>query len=110
MKVQFLSEVEEYLFDLTEILYQREYFGFKENAVLYITDLIQDITDNLHNKHKRIAPSYFSRYGKSMRYAVFKKSKNTQWYVFFNTYHRNGETIYLIRFVGNNHSLAQYFI
>ncbi|MDF9830905.1 hypothetical protein [Parabacteroides sp. PF5-6] len=110
MKVLFLSEIEDYLFDLTEVLYQLEYFGFKENAVLYITELIQDITLNLHHKQKRSAPHYFSRYGKGMSYAVFKKNKNTQWYVFFNTYHKNGETIYLIRFVGNNHSLAQYLM
>lgn len=28
MKVLFLPEVENYLFELTEILYQKEYFGF----------------------------------------------------------------------------------
>ena len=80
MKVVFLPEMEKYLFDLVEILYQKEYFGFKESAFHYITDLIQDIIQNIHNKQKRIAPSYFSKYGESMHYSIFKKSKNTQWY------------------------------
>lgn len=110
MRVLFLPEIENYLFDLAENLYQLEYFGFRENAVQYVTDLIQDITLHLHHKQKRVAPHYFTRHGQGLSYAVFKKNKNTQWYVFFNTYNRDGETIYLIRFVGNNHSLAQYLL
>jgi len=39
MKVLFLPEVENYLFEITEILYQKEYFGFKESAVKYVTCL-----------------------------------------------------------------------
>ncbi|SEA52538.1 hypothetical protein SAMN05216331_1786, partial [Porphyromonadaceae bacterium KH3R12] len=39
MRVLFLPEVENYLFELTEILYKKEYFGFKERAVKYVVDL-----------------------------------------------------------------------
>jgi hypothetical protein len=43
MKVFFLSEVEEYLYELTGFPYQKGYFGFKESAVKYVTDLENDI-------------------------------------------------------------------
>ena len=32
MKVLFLPEIEKYLYELVEILYQKEYFGFRESA------------------------------------------------------------------------------
>ena len=62
MKVLFLPEVEDYLYELTEILYKKEYFGFKESAVKYVTDLENDIKINLPNKVKRQAPGFFDRY------------------------------------------------
>ena len=36
MKILFLPEVEDYLFELVETLYDKEYFGFKESAMLRI--------------------------------------------------------------------------
>ena len=43
-----------------------------------------------------------------MYYAVFKRNKNTSWYAFFNIYHRPKETVYLVRYVNNNHMIAQH--
>lgn len=106
MKILFLPEVEEYLVELIEILYQKEYFGFKESAVQYVTELVTDIMDSLHNKHKKAAPEYFSKYGSEMYYAVFKRNQNTQWYVFF-TIHED-ESAYLVRYLGTNHTVSQY--
>ncbi|MDR1203237.1 MAG: hypothetical protein LBL58_16630 [Tannerellaceae bacterium] len=108
MKVLFLPEVENYLFELAEILYQKEYFGFKENAVKYVIDLENDIRTNLINKIKRPAPPFFNRYGKKMFYSVFSKNKVTQWYVVFNVYQDNEETILLVRYITNNHMIAQF--
>jgi len=54
------------------------------------------------------APAYFDKYGKNMKFTWFRKNKNTIWYVFFETYWENGETIYLVRYVANNHTIAQY--
>jgi hypothetical protein len=42
------------------------------------------------------------------KYAVFKESKNTHWYVFFRVYKKNGEDIYQVRYIANNHTVAQY--
>jgi len=43
-----------------------------------------------------------------MFYAVFKKNKRTQWYVFFNVYEADGQVVYLVRYMGNNHVIAQF--
>lgn len=106
MKVLFLPEVEEYLVELTDILYQKEYFGFKENAIQYITELVQEIVVSLPTKHKKLAPTYFGRYGDDLHYSSFKRNQNTQWYVFFTIYEK--EQVCLVRYMGTNHTIAQY--
>ena len=108
MKVLFLPEVEDYLYELIEILYKKEYFGFKENAVKYVTDLKNDIKTNLPDKLKRPAQRFFDRYGKKLLYATFQKNRATHWYVFFNVYKNKEELIYLVRYISNNHVIAQY--
>jgi hypothetical protein len=82
MRVIALPEVQEYLNDLIRILYEKEYFGFEETAKKYVEGLFFDITTTLHTCISKPAPPYFNQYGKGMYYAVFRKSKNTQWHVF----------------------------
>lgn len=108
MKVLFLPEVRMYFQELQDILFEKEYFGFEESAVQYVRDLIFDIEASLPERLSKIAPPYFDRYGKGMKYATFRKNKHTQWYVFFNKYRENGEVIYLVRYISNNHMIAQY--
>lgn len=108
MKIIASPEVEEYLMDLIHILYEEEYFGFEDYAKRYVEELFLDIETNLPTKVKKPAPPYFERYGKKMLYAIFKKSKTTQWYVFFNIYQKDNEMIFLIRYISNNHTIAQY--
>lgn len=93
MKILFLPEVEDYLFELIEILYDKEYFGFKESAVNYVVELENDIRTNLPAKIKRPAPPYFDRYGKrccmlfsrktkqhnGMFFSMYIKSKTDKW-------------------------------
>ena len=108
MKVIFKRVVIDYFLELVNVLYEKEYFGYLETAKSYSRSLFEEIKNDLPNKTKKNAPSYFDRYGTGMQYSVFKKNKNTSWYVFFNTYHQSGETIYFVRFVSNNHVVAQY--
>jgi len=108
MKVLFLPEVEDFLYELMEILYKKEYFGYKESAVEYVTELENDIKTNLPNKLKRPAPQFFNKYGKKLLYSTFQKNNNTQWYVFFNIYESNKELIFLVKYISNNHVIAQY--
>ncbi len=107
MKIVFLPETLDYFNELSDLLYEKDYFGFREEALSYVDTLLSDIRNKLHRKLAKPAPEYFDRYGKNMLYATFRKSRNTQWYVFFNIYRQNGETIYLIRYISNNHVNAQ---
>jgi hypothetical protein len=109
MRVIALPEVRQYLKELIQILYEKDYFGFEDSAIQYVEDLFSDIKNTLPIRVKYPAPSYFERHGENMYYAVFKKNKNTQWYVFFTIYEDySGELVYLIRYISNNHVIAKY--
>ena len=43
-----------------------------------------------------------------MSYAAFPKNNHTTWYVFFNVYDVGGDTVYLVRYMSNNHVIAQH--
>jgi hypothetical protein len=110
VKVLFLPEIRDYFHELAQILYEKGYFGFEDTAIQYAEDLFNDIADTLPIKHKKHAPAYFDQYWKGMSYAVFKKNERTQWYVFFNTYISGGETVYLVRYMSNNHAIAKFLL
>ena len=107
MNVTFTEEVVEYFNELTGILYEKEYFGFRESALKYVGDLVDDIIADLPFKVKKPAPPYFERYGKDLWYASFRKNKD-KWYVFFTVYRKDGETVYLVRYIANNHTVSQH--
>lgn len=96
--------VEDYLVELIELLYKKDYFGFKEDAIEYVRILVSAIYNDLPNHASKAAPPYFSRYGKNLYYSVFKKNDNTQWYIFFNY----EDDIFYVRYIGNNHTCAQH--
>ena len=108
MTVTFIPEVQEFLDELVPILYENGYFSYEEDAQEYVDDLVDDIMDNLPTKSHKQAPPHFDKYGTGMYYASFKKNKKTTWYAFFTKYLVNGETIYLVRYINNNHIIAQY--
>ena len=108
MKIIVIPEVYDFLENLVVVLYEKEYFGFEEDARKYVDELYWDITNNLSICVKKRAPAYFDRYGEGMYYAVFKKNKRTSWYAFFRIYEENEEIIYQIRYIANNHTVAQH--
>ena len=103
-----LPEVQQYFRELSYILYEKDYFGFLEASEKYVEELVYDIKTTLPICLHKPAPKHFDRYGKGMYYASFRKNKNTQWYVFFRIYIENGETFYQVRYIANNHTVAQY--
>ena len=107
-RVIILPEVIDDFLDLASILYEKAYFGFEEEAMQYVRGIFEQIRDELPRMHHKSAPRYFDKYGTGMYYAVFKRNKNTSWYAFFNIYHRPNETVYLVRYVNNNHMIAQH--
>lgn len=104
MKVVYHKNVTEYLNELIDILYDKEYFGFKDAAYDYVEWIFEQIESSIHTKLKKPAPKYFDRYGQDLSYVVFKRNSNTSWYVFF----KKQEDVYFIFYIGNNHNCAQY--
>ena len=108
MRVTFIPEVLEYFEELMIILYEKDYFSFEDSAREYVIELIRDIKENLPTRLHKPASKHFNRYGNNMEYAGFPKNRRTTWYVFFTKYLENAEEIYLVRFIANNHTIAQY--
>ena len=108
MKVIFIPEVRLYLQELVHILYYNNYFGTEESSAKYVRELWSDIATHLPAMPKKEAPPTFYRFGTGMSYASFRKSKQTRWYVFFTEYEVENEIVYLIRYITNNHVIAQY--
>ncbi|HBG41541.1 MAG TPA: hypothetical protein DDZ96_01175 [Porphyromonadaceae bacterium] len=108
MKVVILPEVVDYLLELSNVLYDKEYFGFEEAAIKYTDELFEAIKNELPYQTAKIAPDYFNKFGEGMYYVLFKRNKNTAWYAFFNIFRHNGEIVYFVRYINNNHMIAQY--
>ena len=108
-KVLAIPNVIDYLNELVDILYEKQYFSFEDASVEYVVELFEDIITNLPTKPSKPAPKHFEKYGKDVEYAAFKKNKHTTWYVFFDVYKENEEIIYLVRHIENNHTATQYF-
>jgi len=108
MKVLAIPEVQVYVQKLVFILFEKGYFSYEDNAKKYVKDLYDSIKTSLPTHSYKPAPKYFDKYGKNMKYASFPKNKHTMWYVFFTTYKENDEEIYLVRYIANNHTVAQH--
>ena len=108
MNVYALPAVIEYFNELVDILYEKGYFSYTQNSEIYAAELFDDIITNLPTKRHKPAPSHYDKYGKGMYYAAFTKNKRTTWYAFFTKYDDNGKTIYLVRYIGNNHTEAHH--
>ena len=108
MSVIFLPEIQKFFDELEIILYEKGYFSYEEDAKQYADDLFYDVKNNLPIKSHKPAPPHFDQYGTDMYYASFKVNRNTTYYAFFNKYLVDGETVYLVRYISNNHMIAQY--
>ena len=109
-KVLFLPEVVDQFLELAELLYNNGYLGFKESAIDYSEQLFREIQVNLPIKVKKAAPSHFKRLGQGLFYSAFPKNHQTTWYVFYSVHTIDDDTIYLVRYLGNNHVIAHKLI
>ena len=108
MKVYAIPKIIKYFETLVDVLYEKGYFSYQHDSEIYVAELFDDIITNLPKKRHRPAPKYYDKFGKGMYYASFVKNKRTTWYAFFAKYKENEETIYLVRYVGNNHTEAHH--
>jgi hypothetical protein len=73
-----------------------------------VDELVDDITTTLPTRPHHIAPPHFDRYGTDMFYAAFRRNRITTWYAFFTRYDENGDSVYLVRHIDNNHTISQH--
>ncbi len=108
MRIVALPEVQLYLQELAHILYYNNYFGSEESSEKYVRELWTAVESRLLNLPKKEAPPSFNRFGMGMDYVTIRKNKQTSWYIFFVEYEIDGEVVFLIRYMTNNHVIAQY--
>ena len=108
MKIIYLKKVRIYFEDLIPKLHDLEYFSYAETAKRYVDEIFTEIEKQLPFQRQRPAPKCFEKYGKCMKYIVIRKNKRTHWYIFFKTTQKDNEIIYKVRYVANNHIIAQY--
>ena len=108
MKIVYLKKVRIYFDNLIPKLHDLGYFSYPETAKIYVDEIFTEIHKQLPIQIHRPAPVHFEKYGKGMKYIVIKKNRRTHWYVFFKTTQKDGETIYKVRYIANNHVIARY--
>lgn len=55
--------VVEFLDELIQILYQRNYFGFRESAEEYVSNIYASIPILIHNQLYKKSPNELAKYG-----------------------------------------------
>jgi hypothetical protein len=79
--IQYKPEVEYYLEDLIDILFEEEYFGFESYAQDYGAKIIDFIENNISIFPSRISPRILKNFGSN--YIFYKANQRTTWYIFF---------------------------
>lgn len=102
--IYYKPEVVDFINQLVFDLYQKEYFGFLDDAIQYKDKLIDFIEKELPNFPYRHTPFILRNFGS--KYIFYKANYQTSWYIFFEN--RNNE--YLITFITNNHNKIAKFL
>src|SRR5690606_5677419 len=98
IKVIFRRNVSDYLDELIFVLYENEYFGFKESAKDYVQKIYDFIEYNLPIFPAKQTPEKLSSLGSE--YIFYKANQNTTWYIFFE----RSDNRFMVTFITNSHS------
>ena len=104
MKVVFIFEIEEDLYQLIKVLVEKECLGADPSTIFYVEELVADIWQNIHSKQKKASRFYNHVFGQYIYYITYQRNSNTTWYIFFSVI---GDT-YFIKYITNNHVSGQY--
>lgn len=97
------QNVTNFLEDLILILFEKEYFGFEEDAQLYVKNIYDFIEYELIHFPYKTTPKKLIALGAN--YAFYKSNTRTTWYVFFEKF----DNRYLVTYITNNHAeIIQY--
>jgi hypothetical protein len=84
--------------ELIEILFVKEYFGYKVDCHRNTDKIYDFIKDNIDLPISKSCPENFRRLGK--KYLRYKANQNTYWYIFFD----EKDNKYIFNHILNNHS------
>ncbi|MHB8259799.1 MAG: hypothetical protein ACYDCN_02365 [Bacteroidia bacterium] len=104
IEVFYNKGVESFLNNLVDILFKKEYFGFKKTSKEYVAKITFEINSEIHLKRHHESPKQLIKYGKY--YIKVKGSHRTMWYVFFD----KKDNRYFIEYITNNHVATAAFI
>lgn len=103
-KIVYSEEIVFFLNELIDVLFAKEYFGFKDSSRLYVQNIKEDIEQHIATKKHLKSPKQLLKYG--AYYATFKGSRKTMWYVFFD----KKDDLYYIEYITNNHAAEAAFL
>ena len=86
--------MEEKLYNLVNILFENEYFGFLENAIKYKDKIVNFINTIPNLKKKKTKNTMYGYW-----YCSYKPNRNTTYFITFDY----EDDIYLIKNIFNNH-------
>ena len=104
-QVIFTDDVDSYLKELSDLLFEKSYFSFPEDAKSYVDRIVDYMTDYIGILQGKPAPPYFNRYGRDMEYIRYPANHYTSWYGFYQQVVNR----FYVRHITNNHVAAQYF-
>ena len=111
-QVVFNENVKFLFFELIDILYQEEYFGYLDKAKEYVLEIELYFTTEIPRLHwlglsKKAIP-YFEKYGDNLFFAAYRKTKTrTTWYAFYEIFdNRYFKVVHII----NNHTKEAAYI
>lgn len=104
--VVFDENVKFLFFELIDILYQRGYFGFLDEAKEYVSEIEQYFKTEIPKLHKlglsKKAMPYFKKYGENLFFATYRRTKTqTTWYAFYEIF---GTRYFKVVHITNNHT------
>jgi hypothetical protein len=98
------KDVELFFHDLVDVLYENEYFGFRESAKEYVDKIFEFIYTELPKAKHKPTPEALLKHGPY--YTKYSAGKRTAWYVFFD----KKDNRYLIEYITNNHVTKASFL
>lgn len=96
VKIEILPEVIDYLNNLTQVLFEQEYFGFEETAQQYVQNIYDFMEYEMINFPCKVTTILLKKIGSN--YPFYEANNRTTWYIFLKKANR-----YLIIHLANNH-------
>jgi len=109
--VVFDENVKLFFFELIDILYQKGYFGFLDEAKEYVSEIEQYFKTEIPKLHRlglsKKAMPFFYRYGENLFFVAYRRKTHTTWYAFYEIFN---EQYFKIVHIINSHTEEAGFI